>query len=209
MMPLGDANPPLTPITPVFARPSPATLAPPNVKFSNDAIMRGNSEETLLSRSTEKGDDFWRRFSMVAREANAKPTQQKSWWLRETESRKTRMSIWIWLVSILLLCAIGGGVGAAWYFTRNSATHQAPKALGGSASEGFTSTSAAPASATKKAKATVTTSTKAAATAAAPAKRDTLEYVEQVIGTEQKRDARVERMTRLKKRSHYRRTPSS
>jgi hypothetical protein len=34
--------------------------------------MRGNSEETLLPSRGEKGDDFWRRFSMVAKEDTQK-----------------------------------------------------------------------------------------------------------------------------------------
>lgn len=70
---------PMTPITPVFARP-----AKPGVKFTEAAarprvkpIMRGNSEETLLPNRGEKGDDFWRRFSMVAKEENMKPNAQK------------------------------------------------------------------------------------------------------------------------------------
>lgn len=74
-------QPPVTPITPVFARPAKA----PGIKFSETAvprdpskpIMRGNSEETLLPSRGEKGDDFWRRFSMVAKEENKKPSAQK------------------------------------------------------------------------------------------------------------------------------------
>jgi hypothetical protein len=74
-------QPPVTPITPVFARPAKTT----GIKFSETAvprdpskpIMRGNSEETLLPSRGEKGDDFWRRFSMVAKEENKKPYAQK------------------------------------------------------------------------------------------------------------------------------------
>lgn len=58
--------PPQTPITPVFARPGKEAT----VKFDdNMTILRGNSEETLLPRGAGgKGDEFWRRFSMVAHE---------------------------------------------------------------------------------------------------------------------------------------------
>ena len=73
-------HPSVTPITPAFIRPS-KSPAPPlggaiNVKFSQGVaiprkpIMRGNSEETLLPGRGEKGDDFWRRFSMVAKEGS-------------------------------------------------------------------------------------------------------------------------------------------
>jgi hypothetical protein len=59
-------QPPMTPITPVFARPS-KSPAPSDVQFS-EAIIRGNSEDNLLPKRGERGDDFWRRFSMVAKE---------------------------------------------------------------------------------------------------------------------------------------------
>ena len=69
-------HPSVTPITPAFIRPSksPALRNEVNVKFSEGVavprkpIIRGNSEETLLPGRGEKGDDFWRRFSMVAKE---------------------------------------------------------------------------------------------------------------------------------------------
>jgi hypothetical protein len=75
--PSGTLNPhplnaPSTPITPVFARPS--FQEKRDVKFNDDAILRGDSEETLLARGTQKGEDFWRRFSIVAKEA---PKQDK------------------------------------------------------------------------------------------------------------------------------------
>lgn len=59
-------QPPMTPITPVFVRPS-KSPAPTDVKFS-ETIIRGNSEDNLLPKRGERGDDFWRRFSMVAKE---------------------------------------------------------------------------------------------------------------------------------------------
>jgi hypothetical protein len=73
-------HPSVTPITPAFIRPSksPALRNEDaiNVKFvegeaiPRKPIMRGNSEETLLPGRGEKGDDFWRRFSMVAKEGS-------------------------------------------------------------------------------------------------------------------------------------------
>ena len=75
--PAGSMNPhplnaPSTPIAPVFARPS--FQGNRDVKFKEDTILRGNSEETLLARGTQKGEEFWRRFSIVAKEA---PKQEK------------------------------------------------------------------------------------------------------------------------------------
>jgi hypothetical protein len=64
-------NAPSTPITPVFARPSfQGTTADKKVEFAvkDGAILRGNSEETLLPRNTPKGEEFWRRFSFIAKE---------------------------------------------------------------------------------------------------------------------------------------------
>lgn len=59
-------QPPVSPITPIFVRPS-KSPAPSDVKFS-EPIMRGNSEDNLLPKRGERGDNFWRRFSMVAKE---------------------------------------------------------------------------------------------------------------------------------------------
>jgi hypothetical protein len=71
--------PTMTPILPVFARPSKPS-GPNDVKWGPEPIMRGNSEEKLLPRRGENGDDFWRRFSMVAREESRKPYSQKERW---------------------------------------------------------------------------------------------------------------------------------
>lgn len=60
-------QPPMTPISPIFARPS-KSPAPRDVKFSAQPILRGDKEETLLPKRGQRGDDFWRRFSMVAKE---------------------------------------------------------------------------------------------------------------------------------------------
>lgn len=66
--------PPQTPIVPVFARPKGES----GVKFGEKAdILRGNGEETFLPRGRGgKADDFWRRFSMVAKE-DAKPDSKR------------------------------------------------------------------------------------------------------------------------------------
>ena len=114
-------QPPMVPIAPVFARPSTATSR--DVKFAATPIMRSETEDTVLPRRGQKGDDFWRRFSMVVKEDMATPSGQKqrygfplgdafldahtsallSIWLRKTQSGTTRMSRWVWIVGITLL----------------------------------------------------------------------------------------------------------
>jgi hypothetical protein len=70
--------PTMSPILPVFVRPSkPTQTQDVDVKWGPEPILRGNSEEKLLPRRGERGDDFWRRFSMVAREESKKPYSQK------------------------------------------------------------------------------------------------------------------------------------
>ncbi|KAF8157881.1 hypothetical protein B0H34DRAFT_797324 [Crassisporium funariophilum] len=133
--------PPVTPITPAFIRPSKSPA--PNeasVKFSEGVarprkpIMRGNSEETLLPGRGEKGDDFWRRFSIVAKEENKKPGAMKeSSWLKKTRSGSNRLSRSVWLIGIVLIILIGGGIAVAVYFTRGTPDHQQPTVLGGAA----------------------------------------------------------------------------
>lgn len=66
--------PTITPIQPVFARPS-KNVDDRDVKFASQPILRGEKEETLLPRRGERGDDFWRRFSMVVHQEGT--TQQK------------------------------------------------------------------------------------------------------------------------------------
>ncbi|KAG6853815.1 hypothetical protein C0991_001061 [Blastosporella zonata] len=140
-------QPPITPITPVFARP-----AKPAIKFSDSAatprppkaIVRGGAEDTLLPSRGEKGDDFWRRFSMVAKEENKRaPGQKTSIWLSKTQNGSTRLSRWVWITGIFILCCIGVGVGLGLYFSHNTPAHQAPTAIGGSADEAATVTSSA------------------------------------------------------------------
>ncbi|KAF8527502.1 hypothetical protein BU17DRAFT_61639 [Hysterangium stoloniferum] len=131
--------PPQTPIQPVFARPR----QPTNITFDDKSgILRGNSEETLLPRGVGgKGDEFWRRFSMVAKEeaktGNKSNIKSKSAWLRKTESGTTRLAAWVWVVGLLILIAIGGAVGVGWYFTHNKPAPQ-PVAIGGSAEQAGT-----------------------------------------------------------------------
>lgn len=69
--------PPSTPITPQFARPRPPKVESSDVKFSDAGILRGKNEETLLPRRGEKGDDFWRRFSMVVKMEDTKKGQSR------------------------------------------------------------------------------------------------------------------------------------
>ncbi|OCH91918.1 hypothetical protein OBBRIDRAFT_487742 [Obba rivulosa] len=125
-------QPPMTPIAPVFARPAKADGA---VKFADDTpILRGDKEETLLPRRGQRGDDFWRRFSMVAKEENTKPYNQSAW-LRNTQSGKTRLARWVWVVGMGLLILIGGAIGLGWWASHNNTTPSAPTAIGGSANE--------------------------------------------------------------------------
>ncbi|KAG5353925.1 hypothetical protein E4T56_gene13232 [Termitomyces sp. T112] len=143
-------QPPITPITPVFARPK------PNVSFSETAvprppkpIVRGNSEDTLLPSRGEKGDDFWRRFSMVVKEENRKsPSQKTSMWLRKTQDGSHRLARWVWITGIIILIIIGVAAGVGYQLSHNTPSHQQPAALGGSANEAATvatsSTSAPP-----------------------------------------------------------------
>lgn len=58
----------MTPIAPAFIRPSSAASNTRDVKFSpTQPILRGEKEETLLPKRGQ-GEDFWRRFSIVAHE---------------------------------------------------------------------------------------------------------------------------------------------
>lgn len=129
---------PITPITPAFLRPSKST---DNVQFASEPIMRGNSEDHLLPRRGDKGDDFWRRFSMVAKEA---PNNgRESSWLVKTQSGTTRLSRWLSFTGVFLAICIAGGISVGWYFTHNNPSNQQPGVVGGSANEGISSSSSA------------------------------------------------------------------
>ncbi|KAF8682933.1 hypothetical protein RHS04_02415 [Rhizoctonia solani] len=126
---------PSTPITPVFA-------APPRVNFAeksfNTPILRGDKEETLIARRGERGDDFWRRFSMVAKEENAKPANQKSsHWLKRNQAGRSGFSRCVWVVGLILLIVIIGAIGTGYYFSRSKPDHYRPATFGGSEEEGM------------------------------------------------------------------------
>jgi len=122
----------MTPITPVFARPRHQDIA-----FDEKPIMRGAGEGTSIPVRGEKGDDFWRRFSMVVKEENQKPSQQKtSSWLKTTQGRTKSMYRWVFFIGIILtICAVAA-IGLWSYISHNSTTHTEPTAIGGSAKEG-------------------------------------------------------------------------
>ena len=134
--------------TPAFIRPSStspgpaarsfsgstlASQAEPRIKFSLDqkrpSIMCGNTEETLLPSRGEKGDDLWRRFSIVAKD----PASSESSWLKTTQSGTNRMSRYVWIVGVVLAFAILGGIGVGVWLSRSSPGYQQPTAIGGSA----------------------------------------------------------------------------
>ncbi|KAF9241145.1 hypothetical protein BU15DRAFT_87366 [Melanogaster broomeanus] len=115
-------QPPMTPIQ--------TCISPVDVTFSSDPIIRSNSEDNLLPKRGERGDHFWRRFSMVAREEK-KPSS----WLTKTQNGTSRLSRWVWIVGITLLICIGAGTGIGWYISHKSPSHQQPTAVGGSANE--------------------------------------------------------------------------
>lgn len=72
-------DPPMSPITPAFARPRPPKGGDVHFDASQEkqSIMRGNTEETMLPKRGDAGDDFWRRFSMVAKEENRRSPTSK------------------------------------------------------------------------------------------------------------------------------------
>lgn len=121
-------QPPMTPITPVFVRPSKSPAPQTDIKFANDVIIRGNSEDNLLPKRGERGDHFWRRFSMVAKEEK-KPSS----WLVKTQNGMSRMSRWVWLVAFLIL--VGIALIAAFEISHKSSTTKQPTAVGGKANE--------------------------------------------------------------------------
>ena len=68
-------QPPMTPIQPAFVRPNANGSV---VKFASATpILRGDQEETMLPKRGERGDDFWRRFSMVVKAESVKPNSEK------------------------------------------------------------------------------------------------------------------------------------
>jgi hypothetical protein len=128
-----------SPITPAFARPRPPKA--PEVSFGPEkgGIMRGDGEHTMLPKRGEAGDDFWRRFSMVAKES--KTTGNSSAWLRKTQNGTSRLATWVWVVGLVLALCAAGGIGIGWYVSHKSPDHQQPTVFGGSAGEAAPSTS--------------------------------------------------------------------
>jgi hypothetical protein len=94
----------MTPIIPAFARPPRSPGLSESVTFAaTEPIMRGNSEDALIPKRGEKGDDFWRRFSMVAKEENRKPpTMKQSSWLQKTQALSDRLSKLVAIVGVIL-----------------------------------------------------------------------------------------------------------
>ncbi|KAF8628637.1 hypothetical protein AX15_003771 [Amanita polypyramis BW_CC] len=128
-------QPPMTPITPVFARPA----KPTTIAFEEKhQVVR--TERTALPSRNEKGDDFWKRFSMVAKEPTA---NKESNWLKKTRSGYSQLSRWVWCVGIILFICAVASLGIWFYVAHKSTTHSTPKAIGGSAGEAAISTSSA------------------------------------------------------------------
>jgi len=121
-------QPPVTPIAPVFARPKKMSV----IKFAPEQpIIRGEREETLLPKRGENGDQFWKRFSMVAKVENNRP----STWFAETSVGQSRFNRWIWFWTIFLASAIVGASVLGWYMTRNNPSNGTPTAVGGKDNE--------------------------------------------------------------------------
>jgi len=131
----------MTPITPAFLRPAKSPAPRDRVKFETEPIIRGNSEDNLIPKRGEQGDVFWKRFSMIAQH-DSKQGRESSW-LIKTQTGTSNLSRWVWVIGIILLLCIGGGIGLGWYMTHNDPTNQAPDALGGSANEGVPTTTSA------------------------------------------------------------------
>ncbi|KAJ7195486.1 hypothetical protein GGX14DRAFT_376905 [Mycena pura] len=136
-------QPPVTPITPVFARPQrTATMdSAGSVAFSDTMglILRGEREETLIPRGRgEKGDQFWRRFSMVAKDAREE--KKPSAWLQKNTGGDSRYRRWVWIVGIVLVICAAGGIGIGVYLSQQASAHYRPDAIGGSANESLGAT---------------------------------------------------------------------
>lgn len=154
--------PPSTPITPLFAAPPPSVLQQGENKSVSFSVIRGESENVLLERTREKnsgsddshisigsrtglrnksrndGDDFWRRFSMVAHQAesSARNPHKRSSWLAKAEKNAQAYSRWVAIGGILLLCLIGAGIASGIYLNKGKGNgHADPLAIGGKANE--------------------------------------------------------------------------
>ena len=153
--------PPSTPITPLFAAPPAVLRSSPTVSFQEKEtmpILRGNSEDALLERSPntggrgKTGEDFWRRFSIVAHEAEADAKRNQSSrysqvirlyivtyhlypyysaWLAKTQSKTRVMSRWVWIIGIIVFCTFGAGIGFGIYFSHQRPANTDPGTIGG------------------------------------------------------------------------------
>jgi hypothetical protein len=158
--------PPSTPITPLFAAPPPSVLQQGENRSVSFSVMRGESEGVLLERTREKngsddshmsmgsrtglrnkarndGDDFWRRFSMVAHQAesNTHNPHKRSSWLAKAERNAQAYSRWVAIGGVLLLCLIGAGIASGIYLNKGKGNgHADPLAIGGKANESDIST---------------------------------------------------------------------
>jgi len=70
---------------------------------------------------------------MVAHEAeaDANRNQPSSMWLSKTQSKTRIMSVWVWIVGIMVFCAIGAAIGFVVYFSHQRPAHSDPGVLGG------------------------------------------------------------------------------
>ncbi|KIY45196.1 hypothetical protein FISHEDRAFT_67136 [Fistulina hepatica ATCC 64428] len=132
-------QPPMSPITPVFARPRVS-----EVKFKDEKkhnIIRGDGEDVLIPRRGQKGDDFWRRFSMVVHEEQSKrPGEKDSSWLKKTQSGSSRLAKWVLFLGIILVLAVAGAIGLWYYVAHTDSAQTQPSTLGGSADEKYHTT---------------------------------------------------------------------
>jgi hypothetical protein len=96
--------------------------------------MRSDKEASELAKRGEKGDDFWRRFSMVVKDEGTK-REKTSAWLRKTQNGTTSLSRWVWIIGVILVIAAAGGIGLGWYMSHKAPDHYQPTAVGGSANE--------------------------------------------------------------------------
>jgi len=123
-------QPPITPIRPVFARPA----KPTGITFDEKPKATRTERGALPSRG-ERGDDFWKRFSMVAKEPSARG---ESHWLKQNRSGYSRFSRWIWCFGTIILIAVVLALVLWFYFAHNSPSTSTPTAVGGSAGEAAT-----------------------------------------------------------------------
>ncbi|KZT09322.1 uncharacterized protein LAESUDRAFT_647164 [Laetiporus sulphureus 93-53] len=128
-----ELQPSMTPISPAFIRPSSAASQRRDVKFSPTPILRGDQEETLLLKQG-KGEEFWRRFSMVAHDDLARKEKPS------TLDGNSRYSRWVWIVGMMLLTIIVLLVCLIVYKVKSdNSTSNVVTALGGSANEEYSS----------------------------------------------------------------------